>query len=230
MKAMIFAAGRGQRMGELTQKTPKPLLPVGEQRLIEYHLYRLAEAGICECIINTCYLAKQFPEVLGDGERYGLRISYSQETEPLDTGGGIINALDFFEDKPFLLVNGDVFTDYPFEKLINKALKSLAHLVLVDNPEHHPQGDFVLQEDGFLALSENQKKLTYAGIALIHPQLFSSYPKGLLPLGEVLKAAIAKGLVTGEHFAGSWLNVDTPQRLLVASDAVVPGLTGDLYG
>lgn len=216
MKAMIFAAGRGQRMGGLTKNTPKPLLLVNEKRLIEYHLCRLAELGVNECIINTYYLAEQFPKVLGDGARYGLRITYSHEIESLDTGGGIINALDFFEDKPFLLINGDVFSDYPFEKLINKDLQSLAHLVLVDNPDHHQQGDFVLQKDGLLALSQVQKKLTYAGIAVIDPKLFSSYPKGLLPLGEVFKAAIAKGLVSGEYFSGCWLNVDTPERLLLA--------------
>jgi N-acetyl-alpha-D-muramate 1-phosphate uridylyltransferase len=220
MKAMIFAAGRGERMGELTRNTPKPLLPVGEQRLIEYHLYRLAALGVSECIINTYYLAEQFLQVLGDGSRYGLRITYSHETEKLDTGGGIINALDFFDDKPFLLVNGDVFTDYPFEKLINKKLNSLAHLVLVDNPDHHPQGDFVLQEDSFLALSKGQKKLTYAGIALLSPKLVSSYPKGLLSFGNVLMSAIAKGQVTGEYFGGRWLNVDTPKRLLVAKACV----------
>jgi N-acetyl-alpha-D-muramate 1-phosphate uridylyltransferase len=216
MKAMIFAAGRGGRMGELTQNTPKPLLLVNEQRLIEYHLHRLAQLGVSECIINIYYLAEQFPEVLGDGSRYGLRISYSHETERLSTGGAIINALDFFEDKPFLLVNGDVFTDYPFEKLINKKLQSLAHLVLVDNPDHHPQGDFVLQEDSVLALSKDQKKLTYAGIALVSPKLVSSYPKGLLSFGNVLISAIEKELVTGEYFDGRWLNVDTPQRLLLA--------------
>ena len=231
MKAMIFAAGRGSRMGKLTETTPKPLLLVNETRLIEYHLHKLAKIGVSECVINTNHLAEQFPLLLGDGSRYGLKITYSHETEELGTAGGLVNTLAFFKGENFLLVNGDVFTDYDFEKLCQTKLcykenistkvprhpiekrDLLAHLVLVDNPDHHPEGDFFMADNGLLSLEGDREKLTYAGIALINPTLFASLPKGLRHLGALLRDAIARQEISGEYFSGNWLNVDTPQRL-----------------
>lgn len=210
MKAMILAAGRGERMRPLTDHTPKPLLPAGGKRLIEYHLEALAAAGFREVVINLAHLGEQIRDHLGDGSRYGLAIAYSQEPEgALETGGGIFNALPLLGDDPFLVVNGDVWSDYPFEKLNEP--KGLAHLALIDNPAHNPDGDFALAEGR--VESEGAGKLTFSGIGLYRPALFAGCEPGAFPLAPLLRTAMAKGEVSGEHFTGRWLDIGTPERL-----------------
>ena len=210
MKAMILAAGRGERMRPLTDHTPKPLLPAGGKRLIEYHLEALADAGFREVVINLAHLGEQIRDHLGDGERYGLSIAYSQEPEgALETGGGIFNALPLLGDAPFLVVNGDVWSDYPFKEL--REPQGLAHLVLIDNPEHNPKGDFALEAGA--VKSEGEPRFTFSGIGLYRPELFDGCEPGAFPLAPLLRAAMAKGAVSGEHFTGHWLDIGTPQRL-----------------
>lgn len=210
MKAMILAAGRGERMRPLTDHTPKPLLKVGGQRLIEYHLRRLAAVGVCELVINHAYLGAQIEQVLGDGARYGVTIQYSAETEAMETGGGIFRALPMLGDAPFIIVNGDVWTDFPFERLLG-APQSLAHLVLVDNPPQHPQGDFGLQEQRVIA--DGEPRLTYSGIAVFDPKLFAGCQAGRFPLAPLLREAMARNAVSGEHYRGEWWDIGTPERL-----------------
>lgn len=226
-KAMIFAAGRGERMGELTRDTPKPLLLVNNQPLIVYHIKKLAAIGITDCLINLHYLAEKIPEALGDGSQFGLRLHYSYEKEKLETAGGIIYALPFFENQPFILISADVFTDYPFENLLNQASRLyskevLAHLVLVENPPHAPLGDFALTPSSLLSLEG--EKLNYAGMGIFHPQLFSSYPQGYRKVGEVIRDGIMNKKVSGQGLNSlprcldpyTWLNVDNLDRLLMA--------------
>lgn len=217
IKAMIFAAGKGERMGHLTQQIPKPLLKVQGQPLIAYHLKKLAAIGVQECLINVRYLGDKIQHTLGDGRAFGLRIHYSVETEALETAGGVIKALDFFENSPFILMSADVLSDYPLEKLLEKLSRKsshLAHLVMVDNPAHHQEGDFALRENGFLTLEG--EKLNYAGMGIFHPALFKNYMPGYRKLGHVLREAILENKITGEHYHGKWLNVDTPERLALA--------------
>ncbi|MFN3234483.1 MAG: N-acetylmuramate alpha-1-phosphate uridylyltransferase MurU [Gammaproteobacteria bacterium] len=211
MKAMILAAGRGERMGNLTLDTPKPLLKVNGHALIEYQLDRLAKAGVQDCLINVFYLGEKIQLALGDGERYGLRIHYSVETEKLETAGGIIHALNFFEDQPFILLSADVWTDFPVDTLSLPEGK-LAHLVLVNNPSHHLHGDFGLTEDGEVLL-ESDNRLTYANVGVYHPRLFHGFGEGFLKLRTVLEKGIKENSITGEHYAGIWRNIDTPERL-----------------
>lgn len=212
MKAMILAAGRGERMRPLTDHTPKPLLRAGGHRLIEYHILALARAGITELVINHAHLGAQIEAELGDGTRYGVKIRYSAEGEgkALETGGGIFRALPLLGTEPFIVVNGDVYCDYPFNAL-PKAPDGLAHLVLVDNPPHHPEGDFVL-EDGRV-LAEGATRLTFSGIGLYHPQLFEACEAGAFPLAPLLRDAMGRGQVSGEHYRGLWMDIGTPQRL-----------------
>lgn len=207
---MILAAGRGERMRPLTDYTPKPLLEVGGRRLIEYHILRLAAVGVRELVINLAHLGPQIEQTLGDGMRYGVKIHYSAETEALETGGGIFRALPLLGDAPFIIVNGDVWTDFPFERLLN-APHSLAHLVLVDNPPQHPKGDFVLQEQRVMA--DGEPKLTYSGIAVFDPKLFARCQAGRFPLAPLLRDAMAHNAVSGEHYRGEWWDVGTPERL-----------------
>lgn len=210
-RALIFAAGRGERMRPLTDVTPKPLLEVRGKRLIEWHLQALARAGVREVVINTSHLADQFPEVLGDGSRWGLRIDYSYEgTTPLETGGGMLRALPLLGDAPFVAVNGDIFTDLDFSTL-PKNPDGLAHLVMIDNPAHHPQGDFVLREG--LLHDEASPRLTFAGIGVYRPALLADCQPGIFSIVPSLRAAIRDGAVSGEHFRGRWMDAGTPQRL-----------------
>lgn len=215
MKAMILAAGKGERMRPLTLRTPKPLLPVAGIPLIEYHLQALAKAGVEEVVINHAWLGQQIEDALGDGSRFCLGIRYSAEGEPLETAGGILKALPLLGSEPFVLVNGDVFTDYDFNTL-HAPLKGLAHLVLVDNPEHHPDGDFVLYEGEVRAQAHGQLRLTYSGIAVLHPQLFDGCPPGPHKLAPLYRNAMALGQVSGEHFQGLWVDVGTHERLAEA--------------
>ena len=217
MKAMILAAGRGERMRPLTDHTPKPLLPAGGKRLIEYHLEALASAGFREVVINLAHLGDQIRDHLGDGGRYGLSIAYSQEPEgALETGGGIFNALPLLGDAPFLVVNGDVWSDYPFKEL--REPQGMAHLVLIDNPEHNPKGDFALEEGR--VKSEGEPRLTFSGIGLYRPELFDGCEPGAFPLAPLLRAAMAEGAVSGERFTGHWLDIGTPQRLEALNQAL----------
>ncbi|MBT3308372.1 MAG: nucleotidyltransferase family protein [Gammaproteobacteria bacterium] len=215
MKAMILAAGRGERMRPLTDHTPKPLLQVKGKRLIEYHLQALAAAGITEVVINYGWLGQQIPAALGDGSRYGISIHYSPEpSEALETGGGITQALPLLGEEPFIVVNGDLFTDYPFARLI-EAPASSAHLVLVDNPQHHPQGDFVLQAGQITDYGgrSGAEQLTYSGIARFDPTFFDSGRSGRFPLAPMLFDAVDRGILSGEQYRGQWSDVGTPERL-----------------
>lgn len=212
MKAMILAAGKGERLRPLTLHTPKPLVRAAGVPLIEYHLRALAAAGFNELVINHAWLGQQIEDHLGDGSRFGVSIRYSPEGEPLETGGGIFKALPLLGDEPFLVVNGDIFTDYAFARL-RKPLAGLAHLVLVDNPAHHPQGDFLLTGG---QVSDGQgagERLTYSGLAVLSPQLFEGCEPGAFKLAPLLRQAMARGLVSGERHAGRWIDVGTHERL-----------------
>ena len=233
MKALIFAAGLGERMRPLTDHTPKPLLAVGGKPLIVWHLEKLAAIGVREVVVNTSWLAAQFPAKLGDGSRWGLRLHYSYEGEtPLETGGGMWHALEMLQDgdgkgdavnTPFLAVNGDIWCDYDFARL-PRLVDDDAHLVMVDNPPQHPDGDFVLAASGRLQVNGGAR-LTYSGIGLYRPSLLDRWRDviGNAPgvgdtpprfkLAPLLLAAIAHGRIGGEHHPGRWTDVGTPQRL-----------------
>ncbi|HEX5756982.1 MAG TPA: nucleotidyltransferase family protein [Arenimonas sp.] len=224
MKALLFAAGKGERMRPLTLTTPKPLLPVGGKPLIEWHLEKLAALGVDEVVINTSWLAQRFPEQLGDGGRWGLRLHYRFEgAEPLETGGGMLNALPLLGQAPFVLVNGDVWTDYDFARLPRDP-EGLAHLVLVDPPAFAPAGDFALGEDGHVR-DGGGLRLTYAGIGVFRPELLADWRlhvgniEGIdthpprFKLAPILRAHMASGAIRGEHFRGRWTDVGTPERL-----------------
>jgi len=208
--AMILAAGRGERMRPLTDRIPKPLLEAGGRPLIGHHLAALARAGVREVVINHAHLGAQIEAALGDGGGYGLHICYSHEETALETGGGIFRALPLLGQDPFIVVNGDVWTDFDLARL-RIADRDLAHLVLVDNPEHHPAGDFVLEGDRVRA--EDGPRLTFSGIGVYRPSLFDGCAPGRFPLAPLLRAAMAAGLVSGERHAGRWTDVGTPERL-----------------
>ncbi len=212
MRSMILAAGRGERMRPLTDTTPKPLLEAGGQTLIEYHLQALRRAGIEQVVINQAWLGDKIEAFLGDGSRYGLHIRYSPEAPvALETAGGIIQALPQLGDEPFLVVNGDIWTDYPFENLPAEP-EGLAHLVMVDNPFQHPEGDFIL-EQGQLSAAEDGPQLTFSGIGVYRPELFAGLAAGVRPLAPILVEAMGRGQISGEHHAGQWSDVGTPERL-----------------
>lgn len=213
MKAMILAAGRGERMRPLTDHTPKPLLPVGGKPLIAWHLERLAHAGFHDIVINHAHLGAQLEAALGDGSRFGVHIAYSPEGEALETAGGIANALPLLGDQPFLVVNGDIYTDYDFAHIALQPMGGVAaHLVLVDNPPQHVQGDFFL-EDGRL-VEDGALRLTFSGIGIYHPSLFAGIAAGSKArLAPLLHAAIREGRATAEHYLGDWVDVGTPDRL-----------------
>jgi N-acetyl-alpha-D-muramate 1-phosphate uridylyltransferase len=209
---MVLAAGRGERMRPLTDREPKPLLQVGGRRLIEYHLQRLAGAGFREVVINTAWLGDLIEATLGDGARYGLAITYSHERpEALETGGGIHHALPLLGSAPFLLVNGDVWTDIDFGALRLPG-EALAHLVLVPNPPQHARGDFRL-EQGLVAEGEGVRH-TYSGIGVFRPELFAGCAPGKFPLLPLLKRAIAQRRLSGELHAGRWYDIGTVERLM----------------
>jgi MurNAc alpha-1-phosphate uridylyltransferase len=213
MKAMILAAGRGERMRPLTDALPKPLLALRGRPLIEWIIESLARAGITELVINHAHLGLRIEEALADGARLGVRIRYSAEGQALETAGGIARALPLLGAEPFLAVNGDLYCDFDFSALARRDLGTdLAHLVLVPNPPHHPQGDFVLQ-DGRL-LTRGQSAFTFAGIGLYSPALFSGVPSGhKAQLAPLLRAAMDAGRVGGELHRGQWHDVGTPERL-----------------
>lgn len=212
MKAMILAAGKGERLRPLTLHTPKPLVRAAGVPLIEYHVRALAAAGFTELVINHAWLGRQIEDYLGDGARFGVRIAYSAEGEPLETGGGIFKALPLLGDQPFVLVNGDIFTDYPFAQL-RRPLSGLAHLVLVANPTHHAGGDFCLQGGQVSDAQAGEGNLTYSGLAVLSPVLFAECQPGAFKLAPLLRQAMAAGQVSGEQFAGCWVDVGTHERL-----------------
>ena len=217
MRAMILAAGRGERLRPLTDKTPKPLLEVQGKPLIVHHLERLRDAGITQIVINTSWLAEQLQHKLGDGSAWGVRIQYSYEgPEPLETGGGIFKALPLLGRDPFLVVNGDVHTDFPFENLKHRLKQDfLAHLVMVPNPKHHPQGDFHLSPIGHLRM-DGEPKLTYSGIGVYKADFFQDCRAGKFALLPLFQEAIRQEALSGESYAGAWTDVgrleDFPSR------------------
>ena len=232
MKAMILAAGFGKRLRPLTEHTPKPLLEVRGKSLIVYHLEALARVGIKEVVINTAWLGEKLEAYLGDGSQYGLSIAWSREAKPLETGGGIYRALPLLGAEPFMLVNGDVWTDYPFEQLLPRQLDEgcLAHLVLVPNPEHNLSGDYcfasgqTIESDempsGVLAgpvavdKQAGRPTFTFSGLSLIHPRLFAACGRAeTFPLRDVLAPAFHRGQVGGELYRGEWCDVGTLERL-----------------
>ncbi len=216
MIAMLLAAGRGERMRPLTDHTPKPLLEAGGKPLIVWHIERLVSAGITELVINHAHLGAQIEAALGDGSRFGAHIRYSPEARALETAGGIANALPLLGGEPFAVINSDICCDYDFARLDGcaaamQASGDMAHLVLTDNPEHHPLGDFGLR-DG--RVTDNGARLTFSGIGIYRPALFGDIPHGATaPLAPLLRAQIALGKVSGEHHRGLWVDVGTPQRL-----------------
>jgi len=218
LKAMILAAGRGQRMRPLTDTTPKPLLSVNGKPLIVWHLQRLAAAGITDIVINHAWLGQQIVDTLGDGRAFGVNIKYSAETSALETAGGIARALPLLGSEPFLVINGDIWCDWPLSKApgLVKALQqnnARAHLVLVDNPVHHTKGDFYLDSNGQVH-DNGEPRLTFAGIGVYDPTLFKSLnPDQAAPLAPLLRQSMHTGHVLGEHHQGSWLDVGTPARL-----------------
>lgn len=210
MKAMILAAGRGERMRPLTDHTPKPLLIAGGKPLIQHHIERLAAAGIRELVINHAHLGAQIEAALGDGAGFGVEIRYSPEERALETGGGIFRALPLLGPEPFLVVNGDVWTDVDLAGLALDA-GDLAHLVLVDNPPHNPKGDFVLIAGR--VRSTGTPRLTFSGIGLYRPELFDGQTPGAFPLAPLLRQAMKAGRVGGRHHGGHWFDIGTPERL-----------------
>ena len=212
MKVMILAAGRGERMRPLTDTTPKPLLEAGNKRLIEYHLTNLANAGFKDVVINVAWLGQQIIDTLGNGEKYSLNIIYSNEgDQALETGGGIFNALELLGEEPFLVINGDVWTDYPLEKLYDYPLKDKAHLVLVNNPAHNPEGDFSITE-GRLVEGESEK-YTFSGLGVYSPSFFETSDKGKYPLAPMIRNYINKNKISAELYQGKWMDIGTKERL-----------------
>ena len=213
MKAMILAAGRGERLRPLTETVPKALVEAGGKPLIGWHLERLAASGFREVVINVSHLADQIVDALGDGARYGLRIAWSREAEPLETAGGIANAVPLLGSAPFLLVNGDIYCELDLSALSHSRIgESLAHLVLIPNPAHNPTGDFTLDEG--LVGNAPAPRYTYSGIALMSPALVASVPAGSkAPLAPLLREAAGRGQISGELYTGTWQDVGTAERL-----------------
>jgi N-acetyl-alpha-D-muramate 1-phosphate uridylyltransferase len=224
---MILAAGRGERMRPLTDRVPKPLLPVGGRPLIEHLIGRLAGAGLIDLVVNVSHLAGEIERELGDGSRHGVRIVYSREEQALETGGGIAYALPLLGEAPFVVVNSDLYCDFDFTRLakVEANLRGgavAAHLVLVDNPPHHPGGDFCLSE-GKVSGEGCDSRLTFSGIGMYAPALFASVARGAkCQLAGLLKPAMAQGRVTGEHHRGLWMDVGTPQRLADLEQLLLP--------
>ena len=227
MKAMILAAGRGERMRPLTDKTPKPLLKVGDKPLIVWHLERLTKAGFKEIVINHAHLGEQIETVLGNGAQWGVSIQYSSEKVALETAGGIANALHLLGDEPFLVVNGDTYTDFDFAVLTHLSapsplraevwgeggvVQNLAHLVLVNNPPQHPQGDFAIEAD--MLKHSGSKMLTFSGVGVYHPDLFADILKGEpAKLAPLLRKTIDNNAATAQYYQGVWYDIGTPERL-----------------
>lgn len=217
MKAMILAAGRGERMRPLTDHTPKPLLQVGGKPLIVWHIERLAQAGFCQIVINHAHLGKQIEQALGNGAQWNVSIEYSPEENALETAGGVANALPLLGNSAFCVVNGDVFTDYDFAQLATTANavmtgNALAHLVLVGNPPQHPKGDFSM--DNGQLINAGDPMYTFSGIGVYRAELFCQIKRGdSAKLAPLLREAIAQSKATAEYYKGVWHDIGTPQRL-----------------
>ena len=220
-KAMILAAGRGERMRPLTDSCPKPLLKVMGKPLIVHHIEKLAALGIQDIVINHAWLGEQIEFALGDGIKWGVNIHYSPESEALESAGGLIQALPLLGDEPFMVVNGDIHCDFDFARL-DGVLKGdeQVHLVLVNNPEHNPGGDFALTGQGKV-LDAGNERLTFSGISVYHPKFFASHSKGRASVVPLLREAMAKGIVGGQHHDGNWTDVGTPQRLALLEQQLV---------
>lgn len=224
MRAMILAAGRGERMRPLTDRLPKPLLPVAGKPLIVHHLETLAAAGVVEVVINHAWLGHLIEQQLGDGRQFGVRIQYSAEgTTGLETAGGIKKALPLLGAEPFVVINGDVLSTFDPRRLIATGLTqgALAHLVLVPNPPQHPAGDFAFAENAFWLTSTGTEQFTFSGIALYHPDFFHDVPEGPQKLAPFLRQAMAQQRVSGELFGGYWADIGTPERLQQADTSFV---------
>jgi MurNAc alpha-1-phosphate uridylyltransferase len=219
MKAMILAAGRGERMRPLTDTLPKPLLEVRGKPLIFWHIEKLVDAGFKEIVINIAHLGYKIPELVGDGVKWGINIYYSDEQESgaLESAGGIKKALPLLGDAPFLVVNGDVFSDYNFDTNYNLGSK-LAHLILVPNPPHNLKGDFGLNATDIL--NSDEKMYTFSGIGYYNPIIFEKVSLSKTPLAPILRDIITQGMVSGELFEGIWHDIGTPQRLKEINDAI----------
>jgi N-acetyl-alpha-D-muramate 1-phosphate uridylyltransferase len=219
MRAMILAAGRGERMRPLTDKTPKPMLQVNGKPLIQYHIENLVQAGILDIVINHAFLGEQIEAYLGCGKDLGACITYSAEgDQSLETAGGIIRALPLLGDEPFITVNADIWTEFPFQNLFsefddqsNHLENHSAHIILVSNPEHNVKGDFALS--GGKVLNQGEPMLTFSGISVFNPGFFEDSPSGAIPLAPMLRQAISQGQVTGSHYQGRWRDIGTPERL-----------------
>ncbi len=216
MKAMILAAGRGERMRPLTDYCPKPLLEVGGKPLLAYHLEALGAEGIREVVINVSHLGEQIVDWVGDGSRWGLQVAFSREFEPLETAGGLLHAAGLLGEEPFLVLNGDVWTDYPLSRLTARSLPAdtLAHLVMITNPAQHRGGDFALDSEGHLQRASKQTpSYTYAGLGIYRMALLANAMPGKQALRPFLDAAIDAGQLSGELYEGAWEDVGTPERL-----------------
>ncbi len=227
MKAMILAAGMGNRMRPLTLHTPKPLLEVGGKPLIVWHIEKLQKMGVQEIVINTAWLGEKLADALGDGSQFGVKILWSHEGEGLETAGGIINALPLLGNEPFILVNGDVWTTMDFAPLLNVQLQDdLAHLVLVENPIQHPQGDFILAANKAYTFEQARsgENLTYSGVAVMHPQMFDGLESGKRPLAPLLKQAMQQEKISAQKLQGVWVDVGTPERLNALDQQIQQGV------
>jgi MurNAc alpha-1-phosphate uridylyltransferase len=219
MKVMLLAAGKGERMQPLTSHTPKPLLQAGGLSLLEHLIRKLAAHNFTDLVINHAWLGQQLEDAFGDGSTLGVKIAWSRETEPLETAGGIIKALSLLGHEPFAVVNGDIWTDYPFSNLRTAlAAQDQVHLVLVANPAHHLKGDFVISDTGRLGMPaptgiSASTTFTYSGIGVFHPKLFADVKQMKYPLLPLLKQAIAHQQASGSLFTGEWMDIGTPQRL-----------------
>lgn len=212
---MILAAGRGERMRPLTDSLPKPLLQVAGKSLIEYHIEALVKAGVTDLVINHAWLGDKIEAQLGDGSQYGAEIVYSREQSALETAGGIIKALKLLGDEPFIVLNGDIFTDYSFLQTPDLGADKTAHLVLVPNPEHHQQGDFYCQ-DHLLSTQQGNNtglRFTFSGIAYYKADFFKNIAAGKQALAPLLRKAMSKQQVSGEVYHGRWCDIGTPERL-----------------
>ena len=227
MKAMILAAGMGNRMRPLTLHTPKPLLEVGGKPLIVWHIEKLQKMGVQEIVINTAWLGEKLADALGDGSQFGVKILWSHEGEGLETAGGIINALPLLGNEPFILVNGDVWTTMDFAPLLKVQLQDdLAHLVLVENPVQHPQGDFTLAANKAYTFEQARsgENLTYSGVAVMHPQMFDGLESGKRPLAPLLKQAMQQEKISAHKLQGVWMDVGTPERLNALDQQIQQGV------
>lgn len=215
MRAMILAAGRGERMRPLTDKLPKPMLEISGKPLIQYHVENLVQAGIVDIVINHALFGEQIEAHLGNGKSMGASIVYSAEgNQPQETAGGIVKALSLLGDKPFVTVNADIWTDFPFQNLlcVSEGLSDhSAHLILVNNPEHNSKGDFALSDEK--VLNQGEPMLTFSGISVFTPEFFKDCSSGSIPLAPMLRLAVSQGWVTGSHYQGRWQDIGTPERL-----------------